>query len=49
MTVDEYGPATGASVLDGYEAYAAIYDRSWKRPMPPSMHTLERTRPPRPR
>jgi CelD/BcsL family acetyltransferase involved in cellulose biosynthesis len=42
VTVDEYGPATGASVLDGYEAYAAIYDRSWKRPMPPSMHALER-------
>jgi hypothetical protein len=41
-TVDEYGPATGAPVLDGFEAYAAIYDRSWKRPMPPAMHTLER-------
>jgi CelD/BcsL family acetyltransferase involved in cellulose biosynthesis len=42
VTVDEYGPATGAPVLDGYEAYAAIYDRSWKRPMPPLLGTLER-------
>jgi CelD/BcsL family acetyltransferase involved in cellulose biosynthesis len=42
VSVDEYGPATGAPVLDGFEAYAAVYDRSWKRPMPPPMHTLER-------
>jgi CelD/BcsL family acetyltransferase involved in cellulose biosynthesis len=42
VTVDEYGPATGNPVLDGFEAYAAIYDSSWKRPMPPRMHTLER-------
>jgi CelD/BcsL family acetyltransferase involved in cellulose biosynthesis len=40
-TVDEYGPATGTPVLDGFEAYAAIYDRSWKGPMPPSMRSLE--------
>mgnify|MGYP003289144854 CR=1 FL=1 len=42
VTVDEYGPATGAPVLEGFEAYVAIYHRSWKRPMSPPMHTLER-------
>ena len=40
-TLDEYGPATGAPVADGFQAYAALYDRSWKRPMPAAMRTLE--------
>jgi len=42
VTVDEYGPATGAPVLEGFQAYVALYQRSWKGPMPAPMHTLER-------
>jgi hypothetical protein len=29
LTLDEYGPATGASVLDGYRVYADVLARGW--------------------
>jgi CelD/BcsL family acetyltransferase involved in cellulose biosynthesis len=36
LTLDEYGPATGLSVLDGYRVYADVLARSWKASSPAS-------------
>jgi CelD/BcsL family acetyltransferase involved in cellulose biosynthesis len=34
LQVEEYGPRTGLSVLDGFKLYEEIQRRSWKGPMP---------------
>jgi hypothetical protein len=44
VTLDEYGPTTGASALDGYRVYADVLARSWKASSPASRlarHQLE--------
>lgn len=32
VSVEEYGPATGAPVADGYAIYVDLYGRSWRQP-----------------
>jgi hypothetical protein len=34
LEVEEYGPRTGVSVLEGFKLYEEIQRRSWKGPMP---------------
>jgi CelD/BcsL family acetyltransferase involved in cellulose biosynthesis len=44
VTLDEYGPTTGASVVEGYRLYADVLARSWKVSSPASnltQHQLE--------
>jgi hypothetical protein len=41
LELDEYGPATGRSVVEGFSAYVEVYDRSWKGPLRQPLRSLE--------